>query len=170
MHGARHVEGEIHKPGARGLGDELVAEEFIEPRHAELHGPVRRKVRADIEADIGLRGELRVVAAHALRRDRQIADLRRAVAGGGAAAKLPSLVQPVEDAGFRRVVEKIPLDRGIGRHGGAAGKAEDRVHRGNGGRFHSGGDITDPIGRQTDLFAKPAAPVDVMPAIIKRRQ
>ena len=54
VHGARHIKGEIQKPCARRLGDELVAEELIETGHAELHGPVRREVRANIEADIGL--------------------------------------------------------------------------------------------------------------------
>src|SRR5262249_307620 len=118
---------------------------------------------------IGLRRELRVVAAHPLRRDREIADLRRAVAGGYAAAQLPGVVEPVEQAAFRRVIEKVPLDGEITRDRGAAGKAENRVDRGDRGGFHSGRDVTDPILAEIALFAETTAPVDVVPAVIKGR-
>src|SRR4029450_10005004 len=49
-------------------------------------------------------------------------------------------------------------------------KPEDRFPRGDPGGFHSGRNVTDPIGCETDLFAKTAAPVDVVPAVIKGRQ
>src|SRR5258707_247939 len=78
-----------------------------------------------------------------------------------------SLVEPIEHPAFRRVIEKVPLDRDIARHCGAAGKAEDRVDRGDGGGFHSGGDVTDPIRGEIDLFAETATPVDVVAPVIK---
>src|SRR5262245_2607257 len=165
MHGARHIEGEIQQSRSRRLRDELITEELIEAGYAELHGRMRRPIRPDIDAYIGLRGQLRVVAAHPLRRDREVADLRRAVAGGHAAAELPGIVWPIEQAALRRVVEKVPLDREIARDGNPAGKTEDRVHCGDRGGFHSGGDVADPTGCETDLLT-----VDVVPAVVKGRQ
>src|SRR5262245_54087986 len=99
------------------------------------------------------------VAAHALRRDGEVADLRSAVAGRHAAAELPCVARPIEQAPFRRIIEKVALDRKSGGYRGAAGKAENRVDGGDRGGLHAGRDITDPMGCQTDLFAKTATPV-----------
>ena len=117
MHRLRHVEGEVLQARARRLRDQLVAEELVEAGHAELDGRVRRPVGAEVDADIGLRGELRVVAAHALRRDGEVADLRRAVAGRHAAAELPGVVRPIEQPASGAVLRK---SRWIGVYAGTA--------------------------------------------------
>ena len=105
-----------------------------------------------------------------LRRDGEVADVRRAVAGGHPAAELPGVVEPIEQPGLGRGVEKVALDRVVRRHRDAAGIVQDRVDGRDGGVFDTARDIAHPARAELDLLAHAAAPVDLMAAVVERRE
>ena len=67
MDRGRHIEGETLQAGTRRLGYELVVEEFVKAGDAETDGVDNIPIRPDVEAEIGLGLQLRVVAWNALR-------------------------------------------------------------------------------------------------------
>ena len=79
----------IRRADLGGLRHQLVLEEFVEAGRAELERVVRRPVEAEVVAEVLLRLQPRVVAVLAVRKDEQVADLRRAVTGGDTRAELP---------------------------------------------------------------------------------
>ncbi len=106
-----HVAG-IGRIGRRPLRHQFVAEELVEAGQTDFHRRVRRPVDAEIVPEVLLRVELGVVAELAVGKNEQVADLRRAVAGGHARAQQPVIVHLVEQRELWRGVLELPVGAG----------------------------------------------------------
>src|SRR6185295_8841873 len=91
------------------LGDQFVAEKFVEAGRAELQCTVRRPVETEIVAEVLLRLKLCVIAVLTVSKDKKVSDLRCSIASRDASSELPLGIRPIEQRELWRSVLELPV-------------------------------------------------------------